>query len=201
MRTILLIVWIFSFVGILATIGLIIYRKVKKKSTYNLSKIIIGFVCAFFIVTALDFYIDAKDKSQKEFLEKSKEDDLLKQADETIKKLDEIGKAEVSYDTGITYEQLARNPKDYMYHIVKFNGKVAKVIEDDKETYIQLAVNGDSNIILLGSYDSNISDVRILKNDNVTIEGFSIGIQSYTSTLGEEINIPGVSIDKIKLNN
>lgn len=144
---------------------------------------------------------DKASNSQSESMEKGKDDELMKQANEAIEMLDKNNKeSKESYDSGITYEQLTRTPKDYMYHMVKFSGKVVQVMEDDKETHIRLAVNGDSNNIILGSYHSNISKVRILENDNVTIEGFSIGIESYTSTAGKQINIPGVSIDKIELN-
>lgn len=34
-------------------------------------------------------------------------------------------------DTGITYDQLARNPDDYLFEKVKFRGKVVQVMEGD----------------------------------------------------------------------
>lgn len=109
-------------------------------------------------------------------------------------------KVQVTYDTGITYNQLARTPKEYIDKKVTFNGQVVQTMDDGGETYIRLAVDGNYDNIILANYYTDISDVRILEKDNVTIKGTSVGIKSYTSNLGKKISIPGVMIDKIELN-
>lgn len=103
----------------------------------------------------------------------------------------------VGYDTGITYDQLARTPDDYMLQKVKFSGKVIQVIEDSDNITIRLAVNSDYDTVLICTYDPSIVSSRVLKDDKITIYGYSMGLYSYESTLGGNITIPSVSIDKI----
>jgi hypothetical protein len=107
-------------------------------------------------------------------------------------------KAKQGYNTGITYNQLARNPDKYTDEKVKFYGEVVQVIEgDDNTTQIRLAVNGNYDTILFAQFDNSIVKSRVLENDKITIYGTSTGLVSYDSTMGGKISIPGVSIDKI----
>lgn len=101
------------------------------------------------------------------------------------------------YETGITYDQLARTPDDFTGQKVKFYGKVIQVMEDGSDIQIRLAVDDNYDTILYGQYSSSIVSSRILEDDYITIYGTSVGTVSYTSTLGGTITIPGVYIDKI----
>lgn len=101
------------------------------------------------------------------------------------------------YETGITYDQLARTPDDYILSKVKFYGKVVQVLEGDDSVTIRLAVNGSYNQILMGEYNKDIVSSRVLEDDYITIYGYSLGTISYESTMGQKITIPGISIDKI----
>lgn len=103
------------------------------------------------------------------------------------------------YETGITYEQLARTPDDYEGHLVKFTGEVVQVMEDteNNEVSIRLAVDGNYDNILFCGYSSDIVTSRVLENDTITIYGTSYGLYSYESALGGQITIPAVWIDKI----
>ena len=101
------------------------------------------------------------------------------------------------YETGITYDQLARTPDDYEGEKVKFRGEVVQVIEGDDSVQIRLAVNGDYDRILLGEYEKDIVSSRVLEDDTITIYGTSVGTISYESTMGGQITIPGVYIEKI----
>ncbi|QNM06239.1 toxin regulator [Qiania dongpingensis] len=105
--------------------------------------------------------------------------------------------AKVGYETGITYDQLARTPDEFKSQKVKFSGKVVQVIEGTGKVQIRLAVDSDYDTILLGEYDSSIVGSRVLEDDKITIYGTSIGTISYQSTMGGTITIPGVSIEKI----
>lgn len=107
-------------------------------------------------------------------------------------------KEKAGYETGITYEQLARTPDDYKNEKVKFYGKVIQVMEADGYVSIRLKVNDDYNQVIFCQYDSSIVSSRVLEDDYITIYGTSIGLYSYTSTLGGQITIPGVAIDKIE---
>ena len=103
----------------------------------------------------------------------------------------------VGYDTGITYDQLARTPDDYILQKVKFSGKVIQVMEDSGEITIRLAVNSDYDTVLICTYDPSIVSSRVLEDDKITIYGYSMGLYSYESTMSGTITIPSVSIDKI----
>lgn len=133
----------------------------------------------------------------------SKED---KEAQELAKqsqaKIDEAKAAEEAkkakgYETGITYDQLAREPDKYKGEKVKFSGKVIQVMEDSPTIKIRLAVNDNYDTVLYGSYYPNIVSTRVLEDDHITVFGTSEGTISYQSTLGGTITIPGVSIEKI----
>lgn len=102
------------------------------------------------------------------------------------------------YETGITYEQLARNPDDFKDKKIKFSGKVLQVLEGSgKNNQIRLAVNDDYGNILFCEYNKNIVSSRILEDDHITVYGTSYGLYSYTSTMGATITIPAVILDKI----
>lgn len=102
------------------------------------------------------------------------------------------------YDTGITYDQLARTPDDYKGQKVKFSGKVIQVMEGSGTVQIRLAVNKDYDTVLYGEYKKDIVASRVLENDIITVYGTSAGLLSYTSTMGGTITIPSVAIDKIE---
>lgn len=101
------------------------------------------------------------------------------------------------YETGITYDQLARTPDDYKGKLVKFTGTVLQVIEGGSEIQIRFAVNDDYDTVLYCGYSPDIVSYRILEDDTITIYGKSLGLISYETTLGSTITIPAVSIDKI----
>lgn len=134
--------------------------------------------------------IEAEKKAEEQ---KKKEEEeaaaAKKEAEEKEKK---------GYDTGITYDQLARTPDDYINEKVKFSGRVVQVLEGDGDTTIRLAVNDNYDTILIGSYDSTIVSSRVLEEDMITIMGTSAGLYSYESTMGGTITIPSVIIEKIE---
>ena len=80
---------------------------------------------------------------------------------------------------------------------MKFYGKVIQVIEDDGSVQIRLAVNDDYDHVVFGQYDSDIVSSRVLEDDKITIYGVSAGTISYQSTMGGQITIPGILIEKI----
>lgn len=133
----------------------------------------------------------AEEKAKKEAEEKAK-----KEAEEKAKAEAEA-KEKQGYNTGITYDQLARTPDDYIAEKVKFKGKVLQVMEGDGYTAIRLAVNGDYDNVIYGQYTSDAVNSRVLEDDTITIYGTSTGLFTYQSTMGGQISIPGVMIDKI----
>ncbi|WP_131038067.1 glycosylating toxin anti-sigma factor TcdC [Clostridioides difficile] len=135
--------------------------------------------------------IEAENQRKAEEAEKAEE---AKKAEEQRKKEEEEKKG---YDTGITYDQLARTPDDYKYKKVKFEGKVIQVIEDGDEVQIRLAVSGNYDKVVLCSYKKSITPSRVLEDDYITIRGISAGTITYESTMGGNITIPGIAVEKI----
>ena len=130
----------------------------------------------------------AKKKAEEE-AQKAKEEQARREQEEKEKR---------GYDTGITYNQLARTPDDYEGEKVKFSGKVLQVMEGSSDVQIRLAVNGDYDKVVYGTYDKTIVSSRILEDDYITIMGTSGGLLTYESTMGASITIPSISIDKIE---
>lgn len=106
----------------------------------------------------------------------------------------------IGYETGITYDQLARTPDDFKGKKAKFTGKVLQVMEGQGETQLRVAVSGNYDKVLYVVYKSDIINSRVLENDKVTIKGKSAGIYTYKSTMGGEISIPAMLVEKIDIN-
>ncbi|MFH0349413.1 hypothetical protein [Leuconostoc citreum] len=66
-------------------------------------------------------------------------------------------------------------------------------MEDDDAVQIRLAVDGNSdNIILVNIDNSLLNGSRVLEDDLVTASGISKGTVSYKSTLGGKITVPSM---------
>lgn len=98
-----------------------------------------------------------------------------------------------TYNSGITYDQVARTPKDYKGKNIEFTGEVAQVIEDGGVSELRLAVNGNyDDIILVDVPKKVLNGSRVLENDLITVGGTSVGTVSYKSTLGAKITVPAM---------
>ncbi|MGX4687505.1 hypothetical protein JNUCC83_11735 [Vagococcus sp. JNUCC 83] len=136
---------------------------------------------------------ELEDKAKKE------EDERKKQKEEQDKRAKEKAEEEAKgYDTGITYQQLARTPDDFIMKKVKFSGKVVQVLEDDKDTQLRIAVDGNHDTIVYAEYESKLVSSRVLEDDYITISGYSMGLLSYKSTMGGTITIPSVVVKKVE---
>ena len=131
-------------------------------------------------------------KAEQEAKQKAEEEAAAKIAAEEAKK---------GYETGITFNNLARNPDDYMDKKVKFSGEVLQVIEYDDGTEIRLATAQTEygiyldDVIYLYIPSENINS-RILDGDIITIYGVSKGLFTYTSTADLSITLPVIEVDK-----
>lgn len=135
------------------------------------------------------FELSEKEKEEQQAeLEAQKEAERIAQEEEAKK----------GYDTGITYDQLARTPDDYIGSLVKFKGKVVQVMEGDGTTELRVAVKSDYDKIIYVFYDSSIVTTRVLEDDTITIMGMSTGLLSYESTMGGVITIPSIAVDIIE---
>lgn len=141
----------------------------------------------------------AKEEAEKEAAEKKAADEAAKKAaQEAEEKRQAEEELKKGYNTGITYDQLARTPDDFVGDKVKFSGKVIQVMEGDGTTQIRLAVNKNYDTVLYGEFDSSIVKSRVLEDDLITVMGLSSGLLTYQSTMGGNISIPGVLIEKIE---
>ena len=146
--------------------------------------------------------VELMDKLHEKYNGSEEDKEAQEMAKNSQSKLDEAAAAKAAeeaqgYETGITYDQLARTPDDFKGKKVKFTGKVVQVIEGSGSIQIRLAVNDNYDTILFVQYDSSIVGSRVLEDDHITIYGTSAGTISYQSTMGGTITIPGVSIEKI----
>ena len=102
------------------------------------------------------------------------------------------------YRTGLTYEQMAREPKEYFATKGIFTGKVVQISEGDLFHTMRLAINGDYNKMIKVDYATEACAKHILEGDNITVYGIFDGETSYTSTSGTKSSLPqmqGLLID------
>ncbi|WMT81216.1 toxin regulator [Terrisporobacter mayombei] len=148
-------------------------------------------------------WFEMKKEEQKAIEQENEKREAKEQAKKKAEEEQEKRKAEEKekkgYDTGIGYKDLARNPKDYVGEKIKFKGKVVQVMEGDGEVQVRLAVNGDYDNIMYCVYNSSIVTSRVLEDDYITVMGKSSDLITYTSTMGGEITIPSMMVEKIDM--
>lgn len=106
---------------------------------------------------------DAKNKTEKESRELAEKKAAEEQAADEAKAAEEAR----GYETGITFDNLARTPDAYKGKKVKFSGKVIQVIEGTTETQLRLAISGDYNkVIFCRVSKAKTSATRILEDDH-----------------------------------
>lgn len=105
------------------------------------------------------------------------------------------------YQTGVTYDNLARTPETYKGERVSIKGRVSQVIEasgSNRTTQILLDVSPsgswDTQNVYCGFIYASDSE-RLLENDQITVWGTSEGLITYESLLGQEITVPRIWID------
>ncbi len=68
--------------------------------------------------------------------------------------------------------------------------------QDVDETYNDI---GDYDNIMYCAYNSSIVSSRVLEDDYITVMGVSTDLLTYTSTMGGEITIPSMLVEKIDM--
>ncbi len=136
---------------------------------------------------------EAELKAERE--KKEAEEKAKKEAEEKAKKEEEAK----GYDTGITYDELARNPDKNKGKKVTFTGTVIQVIRGDGEDEYRVSVKDDYKKVIYVTYIPKEGENKILENDKVIIRGVSIGEISYQSTMGGKISIPGIEAHSIEI--
>ena len=147
---------------------------------------------------------EARKKAEEEAADaqkKADEDAAAAEAQRKQQAADQAAAELASYDTGVTFENLARNPDTYLMTKVKFTGRIVQVIKGDDYSQYRLAVDDDyDKIIYLEISDDQLSNNRLLEDDNITIRGVSYGEMTYESAMGGDITVPSVVVDSFTLN-
>lgn len=141
-----------------------------------------------------------KAKAEQEAAEKAAAEEAAKKAAE--EEAAREAEKKKGYETGITYDNLARDPDLYKDKKVKFKGEVLQVTEDSGITVIRLATEknswgGYSDDVILLYIPQGLIKSRILEEDIITIYGVAKGLHTYETVLGSSITIPLVYADKI----
>lgn len=205
-----------GFVGLIVGLIMIVINVIKK-TPKKTSGIILGSSAALLIVgIAISSFINAPSQSETKVSEtsKSKKNETLPSTEESseeeidysddseILNDDSVDPEEVNiadYNTGITYDNLARTPDDHLGDKVTLSGEVAQVIEGGDYTQYRLAVDQDYDNMVLIQIPSELLTSRVLENDLITIYGESQGTTDYESTLGGNITVPAITVDKFEV--
>lgn len=170
---------------------------------------IISFVLFFFLIIILDSQDSVTKESTTQEVTTEVETTQEVTTQETEKMTTEIEEKENETKTGfnlsdyrkdITYESLMRTPDKYKDMKIQMTGEVAQVIEGEKQL--------DLRIYFGETYDcgylvckSDVTDVRILENDNITFYGVYQGLYTYKTVSGSEETVPLFNVDSLVINN
>lgn len=139
----------------------------------------------------------AQEEADRLAAERAAEEERKRQEEEEQRLAEEAK----GYETGITYEDLARSPEDYKGQKVMFSGRVVQIVEGlFGGNAFRMSTDGSYDDIIYGTYSSNILEVRLLEDDEVTIYGVANGIKKYQSVLGSSVTLPEIIVDRIEFN-
>ena len=102
---------------------------------------------------------------------------------------------EESYDPNITWDELARNPKNHEGDNIQISGSVMQVDEDSKVLLVEM--NGDVDQLVQVDLNSSNSNNRILEGDYVTVKGMYFGVTSYTTVMGDKNTVPEIDASDV----
>lgn len=126
---------------------------------------------------------------------------------EEVETLRRLGKTEEEYKSeckNVSYEDIARNPDNYVGNLVKFYGKVVQVQESGKRLVIRLNVTRGSYGLwedtVYIDYTKTEGESRILEEDMITVYGELNGIKTYTAVFGNSISIPHLKAKYVEIN-
>ncbi|OJG63278.1 hypothetical protein RV07_GL001022 [Enterococcus malodoratus] len=214
-----------DFMGIIMTIGflalivgivMLVVALLKKKNK-KVSLIVLGISFIVMVLGAIGVGVTAPTETASKSSSESEIATSVSESAETDSSSDELDDestfdsefeeessvpTEVNiadYNTGITYDNLARNPDDNEGKKVTLSGEIVQVVEGDDYTQYRLAVGQDYDNMVLIEISSEQLTSRVLENDLVTIYGESRGVTDYESTLGGKITIPAITVDKYEI--
>lgn len=103
-----------------------------------------------------------------------------------------------------TYDEIARNPKNYVLRPAVFTGQVIQVMEDGNDYTLRVNVTRGkyswSDTLYVEYTQEDSSEGRILEDDIITIYGFLTDTVTYTTVLGSSVTIPSMLARYIEFN-
>ncbi len=107
--------------------------------------------------------------------------------------------------TGMSFEDLARNPDSVKGSYVSVTGQVIQVQQDSSDLVLRVSITKDSYGIwsdpIIVAYTLPAGADNILEKDIVTIYGQSVGDYTYTTVLGASETVPAISAKYIDVSN
>ena len=106
----------------------------------------------------------------------------------------------------VSYDSLSRDPDAMKGKFIKVKGEITQVIEDDTTYQGLIAITYNSGYAyysdnILFVIPKSIMNVRLLKEDIVTLYGQSQGLMTYTSVLGSDITSPCIYVNDMEFHN
>lgn len=132
------------------------------------------------------------------------------QVTETEEVTEEVTETEIvytfnpaDYETGITYEDLARFPEENAFSAVKFEGEVNQVLKtEDGVTQLMMLVNGNIDERILAELSeeaiTNNDGGNVLEGDYIRVYGTYIMQIDYKTVLGTQKTIPAMVVDRFE---
>ena len=99
--------------------------------------------------------------------------------------------------TKTNYDDFARHESLHKDEQITISGKVLQVVEGTYRNTVRLAVDSVSDKVFYLTVDKDLSDIRVLEDDSITVRGKYSGLYTYSSTMGGEITIPSAAIEKV----
>ena len=153
--------------------------------------------------------VDAKIEEVKKATEEEKarlkaEEEAKKAEEEAKKEAEEQAKKEAEaqkYNTGLTYEDIARNPTENAMKLVTFSGRIVQVMKADGYTQYRMAIDDNYDQIVLIEVDNELlSNGNILEDDYITIKGTFVMEHTYQTVMGAQKTIPAIVVDEFNFN-
>lgn len=141
-------------------------------------------------------FLELSEAERQAEMERMQKEEAERKAQEEKERLEEEAKG---YETGITFQDISRSPDTYKGKKVKFTGTLLQVIEGYSYNEARMSTNGRYDDVIYIRYKTSIIDVRLLKDDEITICGTFSGLRTYETIMGNNVTVPEISVDIISL--
>ena len=128
----------------------------------------------------------ARQKAEKEEKERKQKEEEERQRQEA-----EANK----YETGLTYDDMARDTTGKIGTYGKFEGKIIQVMQSTSYTQYRVAINGDYDKVMLIEISNDKLTSNLLEDDYIYFKGMSMGNVSYKTVLGAKVTVPSMTVD------